>query len=93
VGYRYNDLTNRPVFGDVDVEYELTPDGKLRIKAFTHTVDRYSLKQADMVEGIGFVFRHDFNIGDARRRRQARHASDSTYTAGKLRPKPSKSMP
>lgn len=60
-GYRYNDLSNRPFFGDLDIEYLLTPNGKLRAKAFTHTVDKYSLKQANTVQGIGLVFKHDFN--------------------------------
>ena len=60
-GYRYNDLSNRPFFGDLDIEYLLTPNGKLRAKAFTHTVDKYSLRQANTVQGIGFVFKHDFN--------------------------------
>jgi len=65
VGYRYNDLNNRPVFGDLDIEYIITPDGMLRVKGYTHTVDKYSLRQANMVEGIGFVLKHDFNWGDA----------------------------
>ena len=80
VGYRYNDLNNRPVFGDLDVEYIITPDGMLRIKGYTHTVDKYSLRQANMVEGIGLVVKHDFNWGDAfrnaekkRRQREAEH--------------------
>lgn len=60
-GYRYNDLSNRPFFGDLDVEYLLTENGKLRAKAYTHTVDKYSLRQANTVQGIGFVFKHDFN--------------------------------
>jgi hypothetical protein len=60
-GYRYNDLSNRPFFGDLDIEYLLTKDGKFRAKAFTHTVDKYSLKQANTVQGVGFVFKHDFN--------------------------------
>ncbi len=60
-GYRYNDLSNRPFFGDLDIEYLLTPNGKFRAKAFTHTVDKYSLRQANTVQGIGFVFKHDFN--------------------------------
>ena len=72
VGYRYNDLSNRPFFGDVDVEYELTEDGKLRIKGFTHTVDKYSLKQANTVQGFGLIYRHDFNWGDALRKAAAR---------------------
>ena len=60
-GYRYNDLSNRPFFGDLDIEYLLTQNGKLRAKAFTHTVDKYSLKQANTVQGIGLIFKHDFN--------------------------------
>lgn len=60
-GYRYNDLSNRPFFGDLDVEYLLTPNGKLRAKAYTHTVDKYSLRQANTVQGVGLVFKHDFN--------------------------------
>jgi hypothetical protein len=54
-------LSNRPFFGDLDVEYLLTKNGKVRVKAYTHTVDKYSLRQANTVQGIGFVFKHDFN--------------------------------
>ena len=61
IGYRYNDISNRPIFGDLDVEYMITPNGKVRIKAYTHTVDKYSLKQANTQQGVGFVFKHDFN--------------------------------
>lgn len=60
-GYRYNDLSNRPFFGDLDIEYLLTNNGKLRAKAYTHTVDKYSLRQANTVQGVGLVFKHDFN--------------------------------
>ena len=60
-GYRYNDIANQPIFGNLDVEYMLTRDGKLRAKAYTHTVDKYSLRQANTVQGLGLVFKHDFN--------------------------------
>lgn len=72
-GYRYNDLSNRPFFGDLDVEYMLTENGKLRAKAYTHTVDKYSLRQANTVQGVGFVFKHDFNW-------KPRHKKDTTRT-------------
>ncbi len=72
-GYRYNDLSNRPFFGDLDIEYMLTENGKLRLKAYTHTVDKYSLRQANTVQGVGFVFKHDFNLSP-------RHKKDSTRT-------------
>ena len=78
VGYRYNDLSNRPFFGDVDVEYELTEDGKLRIKGFTHTVDKYSLKQANTVQGFGLIYRHDFNWGDTKRKTEAKRRQNET---------------
>lgn len=61
VGYRYNDIQNRPFFGDLDVEYKLTRNGKLSVKAYTHMVDKYSLRQANTIQGVGLVFRHDFN--------------------------------
>jgi hypothetical protein len=75
-GYRYNDISNRPFFGDLDVEYLLIPSGKLRAKAFTHTVDKYSLKQANTVQGIGLVFKHDFNI--KRKSKQDTDKADTT---------------
>ena len=60
-GYRYNDIANQPIFGNLDVEYMLTRDGKLRAKAFTHTVDKYSLRKANTVQGVGLIYKHDFN--------------------------------
>ena len=76
-GYRYNDLSNRPFFGDLDIEYLLTPNGKLRAKAYTHTVDKYSLRQANTVQGVGFVFKHDFNWAK-RKKKNATQVSDSS---------------
>lgn len=77
VGYRHNDLNNRPVFGDLDIEYMITPDGMVRVKGYTHTVDKYSLRQADMVEGVGFVVQHDFNWGDTKRRAERKKRSEA----------------
>lgn len=75
-GYRYNDISNQPVFGNLDVEYMLTPNGKLRAKAYTHTFDRYSLRQASTIQGVGFIFKHDFNWNDtvARARKKENRA-------------------
>jgi hypothetical protein len=77
-GYRYNDLSNRPFFGDLDVEYLLTDNGKLRIKAYTHTVDKYSLRQANMVQGVGLVFKHDFNWKKNKHKKKKNAVSDSS---------------
>ena len=60
VGYRYNDISNQPFFGDLDVEVLLTEDGQLRLKGYTHTVDKYSLRQASTIQGVGLVWKIDF---------------------------------
>ena len=70
VGYRYNDIANQPFFGDLDVEVLLTDDGKLRLKGYTHTVDKYSLRQASTIQGIGFVWKYDFNTPTKQEREQ-----------------------
>jgi hypothetical protein len=61
VGYRYNDISNQPFFGDLDVEVLLTEDGQWRMKGYTHTVDKYSLRQASTIQGFGFLWKKDFN--------------------------------
>ena len=61
VGYRYNDVSNQPFFGDLDVEVLLTEDGQWRLKGYTHTVDKYSLRQASTIQGVGFMWKKDFN--------------------------------
>ena len=62
VGYRYNDMvSNKPFFGDLDVEVLLTDDGQLRFKGYTHTVDKYSLRQASTIQGVGLLWKKDFN--------------------------------
>ncbi len=65
-GYRYNDISNQPLFGNLDVEYLLTPSGMWRVKAYTHTVDKYSLKEAHTVQGVGLMFKYDFSIPQAK---------------------------
>jgi hypothetical protein len=45
---------------DVDFEYSLTDNGKLRFKAYSHTIDRSQLKEAKTTQGMGFVYKEDF---------------------------------
>ena len=61
VGYRYNDVSNQPFFGDLDVEVLLTEDGQWRLRGYTHTVDKYSLRQASTIQGVGIIWKKDFN--------------------------------
>ena len=64
IGYRNDVLasnsTNRFI-GDVDFQYLLTQSGKLRFKAYNHTVDRYQLSKAAQTQGLGFIYKEDFN--------------------------------
>lgn len=68
VGYRYNDISNQPFFGDLDVEVMLTEDGQFRLKGYTHTVDKYSLREASTIQGVGFVWKKDFNWPSKKRK-------------------------
>ena len=60
VGYRYNTISNQPFFGDLDVEVLLTEDGQWRLKGYTHMVDKYSLRQASTIQGVGVMWKKDF---------------------------------
>ena len=89
VGYRYNDISNQPFFGDLDVEVLLTQDGQLRLKGYTHTVDKYSLRQASTIQGFGFLWKKDFNWPEIKRKakesvpepEQPVQPTDSTQTS------------
>lgn len=67
-GYRYNDISDQPFFGDLDVELLLTEDGQWRLKGYTHTVDKYSIRQASTIQGFGFMWKKDFNWPSTKRR-------------------------
>lgn len=51
------------LIGDVQVEYLLTPDGKLRLKAYNQSNDQNlnRANQADYTQGVGLGYREDFN--------------------------------
>ncbi|MBO7458184.1 MAG: translocation/assembly module TamB domain-containing protein [Paludibacteraceae bacterium] len=72
VGYRYNDISNQPFFGDLDVEVLLTEDGQLRLKGYTHTVDKYSLRQASTIQGFGFMWKKDFNWPASKKKKESK---------------------
>jgi len=70
VGYRYNDVSNQPFFGDLDVEVLLTEDGQWRLKGYTHTVDKYSLREASTIQGVGIMWKKDFNWPSTKKKDQ-----------------------
>lgn len=61
LGYRDNALSQSNFIGDFEVEYLLNKTGNFRIKAYTKTNDRYYTKTTLTTQGIGFVFKRDFN--------------------------------
>ncbi len=63
-GYRNDQLVKdkmNKIIGDVNIEYVLTDNRKWRIKAYNHTVDRYSLRSVPFVQGVGIMYKQDFD--------------------------------
>ncbi len=65
--------SNAGMTGDATLSYLLSPDGNLRVKAFTRTIDSFDENQGLQESGIGIFFREDFNhfgeLGPSLRRR------------------------
>jgi hypothetical protein len=85
VGYRYNDISNQPFFGDLDVEVMLTEDGQFRLKGYTHTVDKYSLREASTIQGVGFVWKKDFNWPSKKRKGKGVESGESRVKSQELK--------
>lgn len=84
-GYRDRATSSTTFVGDFDVEYLLTPGGNLRLKAYNHFNDQnYYLKSALTTQGVGIIFRRDFD--DLLRSKKKSLPADSV----KARPKSAK---
>jgi autotransporter translocation and assembly factor TamB len=53
--------SNIPLIGDFDLEYMLKKNGNIRLKFFNHYNYRYLSPHPEMTQGLGIVFRRDFN--------------------------------
>ena len=61
-GYRDKSTSQTTFIGDFDIEYLLSKDGNLRLKAYNHFNDAtYYLKSALTTQGVGLVWRKDFD--------------------------------
>lgn len=61
-GYRDKSLNTNQFIGDFDIEYLLTPRGTWRLKAYSRYNDQnYYLRQAATTQGIGIIFKRDFD--------------------------------
>ena len=61
-GYRDRSTSNTQFVGDFDIEYLLSKNGNLRLKAYNHFNDQnYYLRSALTTQGVGVVFQRDFD--------------------------------
>ena len=70
-GYRDNtyNTTNTNFIGDFDLEYLLNSKGSIRLKAYNHFNDQnYYLRNALTTQGVGIVWKHDFDKPKARKK-------------------------
>ncbi len=60
-GYREKYYTQRNFISDVSIEYLLTRNGSLSIKAYNQANDRYFVQSSLNTQGIGLQYKKDFN--------------------------------
>ena len=60
-GYRDNANATTSFIGDFDVRYLLFPNGNLQVRVYNQTSDRYFTKSSLNTQGLGIVWKHDFN--------------------------------
>lgn len=61
-GYRDRNTSTTTFIGDFDIEYLLHRNGNLRLKAYNHFNDQnYYLKSALTTQGVGIIYRKDFD--------------------------------
>lgn len=60
-GYRDNPMANTNFIGDFEAEWLITRSGDIRLKAYNETNDRYYTKTNLTTQGIGIMYKKDFN--------------------------------
>lgn len=69
-GYRDKSLNSNQFVGDFDIEYLLPPSGTWRLKAYNRYNDQsYYLRQATTTQGVGIMFKREFDLIFGRRHR------------------------
>ncbi len=96
-GYKNNPNQKNAFIGEFDLEYKLTKNGDIRLKAYNHANDLYQyLKQALTTQGVGIMFKRDFSsfsdffhrrsllpFLSKKRKTPVEEATDSTRTESK----------
>lgn len=60
-GYRDNAMQNTNFVGDFEAMWILTKNGELRLKGYNETNDRYFTKSTLTTQGIGLMYKKDFD--------------------------------
>ncbi len=60
-GYRDNPMANTNFVGDFEAEWLVNRTGDIRLKAYNETNDRYYTRTNLTTQGIGIIFKKDFN--------------------------------
>lgn len=77
-GYRDRSTSNTTFVGDFDVEYLINRSGNFRLKAYNHFNDQnYYLKSALTTQGVGVIWRKDFDHFIFRPRKKRQTVKDS----------------
>ena len=80
-GYSDNAMNNNSFIGDFDIEYLLTKSGNFRLKAYNRYNDQnYYTRNSLTTQGVGIVFKHDFDKLFRHRKEKAIEAGDSVRT-------------
>lgn len=76
-GYRDRSTSSTTFIGDFDLEYMLSKNGNLRLKAYNHFNDQnYYLRSALTTQGIGIIYRRDFDNPFTFLRRRKKRTSE-----------------
>lgn len=63
-GYKENVMSNTNFVGDFEAIWLLTPNGDFRLRGYNQTNDRYFIKSTLTTQGIGIMYKKDFNTWD-----------------------------
>lgn len=82
-GYRDDAMNSNQFIGDFQIEYLLNRQGSIRLKAYNFYNDQnYYLRTADTTQGVGVMFKKDFdNIFSFLNKLRRKHAAVSDTTA------------
>ena len=63
-GYKENVMANSNFVGDFEAIWLLTKNGDFRLRGYNQTNDRYFTKSTLTTQGVGLMYKKDFNTWD-----------------------------